>query len=102
MFSVKTSTNPIGTGERAGEHCPVASATGPMRNDILRRSDTRLYALPFDGWSRELDEVLVEFYKRGREGQRDAILAIQAAHPEITNIIWARIVYLGLSRLKDD
>lgn len=74
-----------------------------MRNDILRRPDTRLYAVPFDGWSRELDEVLVEFCKRGRDGQRDAILAIQATHPEITsNIIWARIVYVGLSPLKDD
>src|SRR4030095_13282425 len=83
VFSVKTGTNPIGTGGRAVQHCPVASATGPMRNDTRARPDTRLYAVPFDGWSRELDEVLVEFCKRGRDGQRDAILTIQAAHPEI-------------------
>ena len=100
MFSVKTGTNPVGAGARAVQHDPLASTTGPIRNDTLRRTDARLYAVPFDGWSRELDEVLVEFCKRGREGQREAMLAIQAMHPEIpSNTIWARILYLGLSTM---
>ena len=49
----------------------------------------------------ELDEVLVDFCKRGRDGQREAMLAIRATHPQISSTtIWARIVYLGLSTSK--
>jgi hypothetical protein len=57
--------------------------------------------VPFDGWLRELDEVLVDFCQRGRAGQREAMLAIRATHPEISPAtIWARMVYLRLATSK--
>jgi hypothetical protein len=72
-----------------------------MPDDTLRRPHAPLYAVPFDGWFRELDEVLVDFCKRGRDGQREAMLAIRATHPQISSTtIWARIAYLGLSTSK--
>lgn len=53
-------------------------------------------AVPCDGWRRELDDVIVNFCKRGRQGQREAILAIRKQHPQISaETIWARMLYLG-------
>ena len=91
----------VDAARRTGQHEPGVSASGPISNDPPRRPNTAAYAVPFDGWSRELDEVLVEYCKRGRDGERQAMLAIRASHPQIaSNTIWARIVYLGLTTSK--
>src|SRR5437868_3108813 len=93
-FLVKAGTDSVGTAGCAVQDEAVVSVTGAIPNDKVR-PHAWLYAVPFDRWSRELDELLVNFCKRGRDGQREAMLAIRATHPEISsNIIWARIVYL--------
>jgi hypothetical protein len=57
--------------------------------------------VPFDGWTRELDGRLAEFCKRGRDGEREALLAFRKDHPQIPSAtIWARMVYLGLTTSK--
>jgi hypothetical protein len=59
------------------------------------------YSVPFDGWVRDLDRVLAEFCKRGRYGEREAILAIQKDHSQISSAtIWARMFYLRLTKSK--
>jgi len=91
----------VGTAGRAVQHKPVVTATGPMPDGAPRQTHAALFAVPFDGWIRELDEVLVDFCSRGRAGQREAILAIREAHPHISSdTIWARIVYLRLATSK--
>lgn len=71
------------------------------QNDGQRRESDPVYSIPFDGWVRELDDVLADFCKRGREGEREAILAIQEDYPQISSdTIWARIRYLGLTGWK--
>jgi hypothetical protein len=73
----------------------------PTRNDQQRRSHTPLYSVAFGGWDRELDDLLADFCKRGRDGQREAMLAIRTRRPQISSdTIWARIVYLGLTKSK--
>jgi|SRR5581483_1710912 len=73
----------------------------PIANDPRRRPHATAYTVPFDGWSRELDEVLVDCCKRGRDGERQAMVTVRARHPQISpNTIWARIVYLGLTTSK--
>lgn len=57
---------------------PTAATNGQ------RRDQHPAYSVPFDGWNRELDGVLVEFCKRGRDGEREAILAIRKDHPQIS------------------
>jgi hypothetical protein len=70
-------------------------------NDGQRRDPDPVYSIPFDGWVRELDDVLADFCKRGRDGEREAMLAIRKDYPQIsTDTIWARIRYLGLTRCK--
>ena len=74
---------------------------GPMPNDTPRRPHTPMYSVPFDAWLRELDEILVDYCKRGRDGERQAMVAIRARHPQISpDTVWARIVYLGLTTSK--
>jgi len=66
-----------------------------------RRGRHPAYSVPFDGWIRELDGLLEQFCKRGRDGEREAILAIRKDYPEISSAtIWARMVYLGLTTSK--
>ena len=104
IFAVKARMPGISPAAITGhhdQHKPVVSATGPTHDDAPRRPQALLYAVPFDGWLRELDEVLVDFCSRGRDGQREAIRAIRTTHPQIPPAtIWARIVYLGLATSK--
>jgi len=66
--------------------------------DAYRRA---AYTAPFDGWVRELDDVVAEFCKRGRDGEREAIIEIRRDYPEISPAtIWNRMVYLGLTKWK--
>ncbi len=77
------------------------SATGPIANDPPQRPHAAAYTVPFASWFRELDEVLVDLCQRGRNGERQAIVAMRARHPQISaTTIWARIVYLGLTTSK--
>lgn len=100
VLSVKTEADPAGAAGCTVQHQPGVSVSGATPNDTVR-PHARLYAVPFDDWSRELDELLVDFCKRGRDGQREAMRAIRATHPEISpSVIWARIVYLGLTKSK--
>ncbi|MCZ2078720.1 MAG: hypothetical protein LC130_27455 [Bryobacterales bacterium] len=86
-----------GAEQRSPE--PPARATAATNGQ--RRDQHPAYSVPFDGWNHELDGVLREFCKRGRDGEREAILAIRKDHPEISAAtIWARIVYLGLTKSK--
>lgn len=74
---------------------------GAATNGGQRRDPDRAYSVPFDGWVRELDNVLADFCKRGRDGEREAMLAIRKAYPQISpGTIWARILYLGLTTSK--
>jgi hypothetical protein len=79
---------------------PAASAkTAP--NEGHRRDPDPVYSIPFDGWVRELDDVLTDFCRRGRDGEREAIDAIRKQYPQISSAtIWARIRYLGLTSCK--
>jgi hypothetical protein len=59
------------------------------------------YSVPFDGWVRELDGLLSQFCKPGRDGEREAILAIRKDYPQISSAtIWARMFYLGLNEIQ--
>ncbi len=89
-------------GVVAGQALPVEPTRAePTRNDQQRRSHTPLYSVAFEGWDRDLDDLLADFCNRGRGGQREAMLAIRARHPQISSdTIWARIVYLGLTKSK--
>lgn len=86
----------------AGSRSPVElTRAEPTGNDGQRRSRASSYSVPFDGWLRELDDVLADFCKRGRDGQQEAMLAIREGHPQISSAtIWARMVYLGLTTSK--
>jgi hypothetical protein len=90
--------------EHAGSTCQHQSGVntgGLVPNDPPRRPHASIYAVPFDGWFRELDEVLIEYCKRGRDGQRQVMVAIRSRHPQISpDTIWARIVYLELTTSK--
>lgn len=78
---------------------PASRATTATNGQ--RRDQHPAYSVPFDGWSRELDGVLAEFCKRGRDGEREAIVAIRKDHPQISPAtIWARMFYLGLTKSK--
>jgi hypothetical protein len=101
VHPVKPAKEPVEAARRAGQHQPKVSTSVPIANDPFRRLHAAVYTVPFDGWYRELDEVLVDCCKRGRDGQRQALVAIRARHPQISpNTIWARIVYLGLTTFK--
>lgn len=77
------------------------SRAGTASNDEQRRDPDPLYSIPFDGWVRELDDVLADFCKRGRDGEREAIDATRKKYPQISSdTIWARIRYLGLTSWK--
>ncbi len=93
----------VGVEAARGAHQrPRRASRAELRaNDPCRRPHAAAYTVPFDGWSRELDEVLVDCCKRGRDGERQAMVTIRATHPQISpNTIWARIVYLGLTTSK--
>jgi hypothetical protein len=78
---------------------PSRAETAP--NDCQQRGPDPVYSISFDGWVRELDDVLADFCKRGREGEREAIVAIRKNFPQISSdTIWARIRYLGLTSWK--
>lgn len=98
---VKAGVPPVETAGRTAQHKPVVAATGPTPDGAPRQTHAALFAVPFDGWIRELDDVLVDFCSRGRAGQREALLAIRASHPQISSeTIWARMVYLRLATSK--
>lgn len=94
--------SPAQLAGRATQRSSAAlGGTGPAGSNGVRRPYDSPYCIPFDGWRRGLDEVLVAFCRRGREGEREAILAIRGTHPQLApEIIWARIVYLGLTTSK--
>jgi hypothetical protein len=84
-----------------GQRLPQAPKPTASATNRLRRDQHPAYAVPFDGWIRELDGILKELCKRGRDGEREAILAIRKDHPHISSAtIWARMVYLGLTKSK--
>jgi hypothetical protein len=86
---------------RAEQRSPEPPARATAATNGQRREQHPAYSVPFDGWNRELDGVLAKFCKRGRDGEREAILAIRKDHPQISAAtIWARIVYLGLTKSK--
>lgn len=100
-LSVNPAKEPGDAARRTGQQQSREGARRPITDDLPRRSQATAYALPFDGWFRELDDVLVDCCKRGREGERQAMLAIGTKHPEISpDTVWARIVYLGLTTSK--
>ena len=74
---------------------------GTAANEAQRRAPDPVYSVPFDDWVRDLDDVLADFCKRGRDGEREAMLAIRKDYPQISSgTIWARILYLGLTTSK--
>lgn len=78
-----------------------ATRAGLAPNGGRRKDHHPAYSVPFDGWIRELDCLLEQFCKLGRDGEREAILAIRKDYPEISSAtIWARMVYLGLTTSK--
>lgn len=100
-LSIKPAKEPGDAARRTGQQQSRESARRPITDDPPRRFQATAYAVPFDGWFRELDEVLADCCKRGREGERQAMLAIRAKHPQIRpDTVWARIVYLGLTTSK--
>lgn len=99
--SGKRAKEPVEPAGRAVQHQSGVNTGSPITNDPPRRPRASIYAVPFDGWLRELDEVLIDDCKRGRDGQRQVMVAIRAKHPQISpDTIWARIVYLGLTTSK--
>lgn len=94
----KRTTDRVELGGRGVQQQSGVNTGGPAAYDLPQRPRISSYTVPFDGWFRELDAILIEYCKRGREGEGQAIAAIQARHPQISpNTIWARIVYLGLT-----
>jgi hypothetical protein len=102
VHSSEPATEGIEAARRARQRPRTVSTGEPMANRPRRRPyASAAYTVPFNGWSRELDEVLVDCCKRGRDGERQAMVTIRATHPQISpNTIWARIVYLGLTTSK--
>ena len=68
VHSVQPAKEPVEAARRAGQDQPRVSASGPIANDPARAPHAAVYAVPFDDWFRELDEVLVDYCKRGRDG----------------------------------
>ncbi len=55
----------------------------------------------FESWPANLDADLVELLSATPNREADAIAAIHASHPGMAeDLIWARILYLGLTRRK--
>jgi hypothetical protein len=101
VHSVRPAKEPVDAARHAGKRQPTVSATGPIASDPPQLARAAAYSVPFDGWFHELDKVLVNLCQRGRDGERQAIAAIRAGHPQISaTTIWARIVYLGLTTSK--
>jgi hypothetical protein len=77
------------------------TASEPKANHPLRGSGADAGTARLAGWWRELDELLIDCCKDGRNGERQAIASIRARHPGIaSNVIWRRIVELGLTAAK--
>lgn len=96
--NVRTQANPplnggpVSPRSRAGR---ISPASGP--GSAIAKSAKLLRAHAFDTWPPELDAELKKTLASKRH-QRQAIEFIRGFHPEISeNLIWARIVYLGLS-----
>ena len=74
-----------------------AATSRPGRRAMARAA----HSVAFDCWNVDLDYELRGFCKGGREGERQAILSIRTRFPDISaEIIWSRILYLGLSTAK--
>ena len=83
---------------KAGRSSRVAvSSVGVAYSGATK--DRPSIALPsFDSWPLDLDCLLKEILSTTPNGDREAIAAIRASHPEIAeDLIWSRIVYLGLT-----
>jgi hypothetical protein len=100
--AVGAAAAPVPAQEAAVPRSPQQpTRAGTATNGGQRRIPKPVYSVPFDGWIRELDDVLANFCKRGRDGEREAILAIQKDYPQISSrTIWVRILYLGLTTSK--
>jgi hypothetical protein len=96
--AVAVAHEPVAVTEQRSTGRPTCATTA---TNGQRRDQHPAYSVPFDGWNRELDGVLREFCQRGRDGEREAILAIRKDHPQISPAtIWARMFYLGLTKSK--
>jgi hypothetical protein len=95
--AVRVSQRPSSPGSsEAASAQPRAVATNASGSD---RFSTRLTS--FESWPAHLDDLLVKLLGAMPNREADAIAAIQASHSEIDpELIWARIVYLGLTRRK--
>lgn len=77
------------------------ASTKPTAKQQTHPIPTFVRTVAFDSWTRELDDELREFCKGGREGERKAILSINARFPNLSpQVIWSRILYLGLTSSK--
>ena len=93
--AVRVSQSPSSPGSsEAASAQPRAMATTWCGSDPFSSRFTSI-----ESWPTHLDHDLLNLLSAMREAE--AITAIQASHPEIEeDLIWARIVYLGLTRRK--
>ena len=94
----RTRPNPPSNGGMVSAR-PRAGGISPasVPGSAIARSVKLLRAHAFDTWPPELDTDLRKTLASKRN-EREAIDLIRGFHPEISeNLIWARIVYLGLS-----
>ena len=75
---------------------------GPKAVSAVTATNGRAGAPPaFESWASELDDQLKELLGSAPNREREAICAIRAEHPELDEeLIWSRILYLGLSSRK--
>jgi hypothetical protein len=65
------------------------------------RKNSRGRFAPFAEWPRELDTFLIESLAGTGRDERDAVASIRRSHPQFSeDLIWSRIVYLGLTDRK--
>ncbi len=88
-----------GRGSRPSSN-EVLSVTGAAFGAAGKNGRARTPAL-FDTWPVDLDGRLIELLSPTEKAEQHAISAIRASHPELPeDLIWSRIVYLGLTERK--
>lgn len=87
----------------------TAFSQGSSRNSVSSaeslcdntRTNGRGSFQSFESWPPRLDAYLTKVLAFAAGGERDAIASIRRSHPELPeNLIWSRIVYLGLTNRK--